>query len=667
MARDYYETLGVDRGADDAQIKKAFRRLARELHPDVNAHDPDAEEKFKEAAGAYEVLSDPERRKLYDAYGEEGLRGRGYAPDMDAFGSVSDLFSAIFGQGGFEAAFGTGGGGRRGRGGGTQGGDVVTSATIDLADSARGIQVEVAYDAAALCGTCHGNGAEPGTPIVACATCGGSGQHQRVARTAFGQLVRTAICEVCGGDGRIPETPCHECDGAGLTRDHRRVAVDIPPGIADGQRIRLTRRGHAGQNGGPAGDLYVVVRVREDERFLRDGEDLITVIDVAAPLAALGTTVEVPTFDGPVAVEVPAGHPARRADRPARARAAAALARPHGRHPRRRQRRHAAPALTRAEGPARALRRDDHGRQHPLRRGHARQAQAGAGGLRAYPRRRHARMQPIRGAGSPPEGLPITPLWASPSCGALHPRLGRSGRTADSWTGPDPPRGARPARRRGDRAGRAARARAGWAGGDRRVRRRRRVRALRRGRRAARPAGARGCGGRHAGRGHDLRGARRLGGSLEGVAPAGRRRVALPPPARAAAVGGGAGRRVGNRPRDRPGPGVRHGRAPHDAAVPRAAARARPGRRARRLGVGQRRARDRRGAARLHAGARRRRRAGVARGLGRERPRQRRRGGGAAGQPAAAAGAVGADRHREPRPPACCSTSHGCSSACRSG
>ena len=306
MARDYYETLGVGRDADDAEIKKAFRKLARELHPDVNAHDPDAEEKFKEAAGAYEVLSDPERRRLYDSYGEEGLRGRGYAPDMDAFGSVSDLFSAIFGQGGFEAAFGTGGG-RRGRGGGTQGGDVVSRATIDLADSARGIQVQVSYEAAAPCSTCHGNGAEPGTPIVACANCGGSGQLQRVARTAFGQLVRTAICDVCGGDGRVPETPCHECEGAGIVREQRRVAVDIPPGIADGQRIRLTRRGHAGQGGGPPGDLYVVVRVREDERFLRDGEDLITVVDVAAPLAALGTTVEVPTLEGPVPLEVPAG------------------------------------------------------------------------------------------------------------------------------------------------------------------------------------------------------------------------------------------------------------------------------------------------------------------------------------------------------------------------
>jgi molecular chaperone DnaJ len=307
MARDYYETLGVDRSADDATIKKAFRKLARELHPDVNAHDPDAEEKFKEAAAAYEVLNDPERRRLYDSYGEDGLRGRGYAPDMDAFGSVSDLFSAFFGGGSGFDVFGGGGGGRRGRGGAMQGADVVATASIDLADSAHGKTVEIAYEAATMCPRCSGNGAEPGTPIVACATCDGTGQHQRVARTAFGQLVRTAVCEVCGGDGRIPETPCSECDGAGMVAEQRRVAVDIPAGIADGQRIRLTRRGHAGQYGGPAGDLYVVVRVADDERFLRDAEDLVTVIDVPAPLAALGTTVQVPTLDGDVPLEIPAG------------------------------------------------------------------------------------------------------------------------------------------------------------------------------------------------------------------------------------------------------------------------------------------------------------------------------------------------------------------------
>jgi molecular chaperone DnaJ len=304
MPRDYYEILGVGRDADEAQVKKAFRRLARELHPDVNAHDPEAEGKFKEAAEAYEVLSDADKRRTYDAYGHDGLRSGGYSPHFEEFGSISDLFSAFFGAGGFDAAFGAG---RQGRAGAMQGGDVAVAAAIDLAEAAHGTRVEVAYDATVLCATCHGNGAEPGTPIVACPACNGSGQTQRVARTRFGQLVRTAICDRCGGDGRIAESPCGTCDGRGMEVRRQKVEVDVPPGISDGQRIRISARGHAGERGGPNGDLYVVVRVREDERFLRDAEDLITVVDVAAPLAALGTTIQVPTLEGDVPVEVPAG------------------------------------------------------------------------------------------------------------------------------------------------------------------------------------------------------------------------------------------------------------------------------------------------------------------------------------------------------------------------
>jgi molecular chaperone DnaJ len=304
VPRDYYEVLGVDRGADEAQVKKAFRRLARELHPDVNAHDPEAEAKFKEAAEAYEVLSDADKRRTYDAYGHDGLRSGGYSPHFEEFGSISDLFSAFFGAGGFDAAFGQG---RQGRAGAMQGGDVAVAAAIDLAEAAHGTRVEVAYDATVLCATCNGNGAEPGTPIVACPACHGSGQTQRVARTRFGQLVRTAICDRCGGDGRVAENPCGTCDGRGMEVRRQKVEVDVPPGISDGQRIRISSRGHAGEHGGPNGDLYVVVRVREDERFLRDAEDLITVVDVAAPLAALGTTIQVPTLDGDVPVEVPTG------------------------------------------------------------------------------------------------------------------------------------------------------------------------------------------------------------------------------------------------------------------------------------------------------------------------------------------------------------------------
>src|SRR3954468_1738160 len=302
MPRDYYEVLGVPRSAQDAEIKKAFRRLARELHPDVNAHDPEAEEKFKEAAEAYEVSSDAERRRLYDAYGQDGLRSGGYAPNFEGFGSFSDIFSAFFGAGGFDAAFGTGR-----HGGGIQGGDVVVAAAIDLADAAHGSSVEVSYEADVLCEHCHGNGAEPGTPIVTCPRCQGTGQLQAVSRTAFGQLVRTAVCDRCGGDGRLPEQPCHTCDGEGFQTVRRHVEVDIPAGINDGQRIGISGRGHAGERGGPAGDLIVVVRVAADERFLRDGDDLVTVLDVPAPLAALGTTVEVPTLDGDVPLEIPAG------------------------------------------------------------------------------------------------------------------------------------------------------------------------------------------------------------------------------------------------------------------------------------------------------------------------------------------------------------------------
>jgi len=306
VPRDYYDVLGVDREADEAAVKKAFRKLARELHPDVNAHDPEAEEKFKEAAEAYEVLSDAERRRTYDAYGHEGLKGSGGQPNFQDFGSISDLFSAFFGQGGFDAAFG-GGGGTRMRGGAVQGGDIALAVQITLEQAARGAEIEVTYDATALCETCHGNGAEPGTPIVTCDKCRGAGQIQAVQRTRFGQMVRTALCDKCGGDGRIAEQPCHTCDGGGMVVHERRVKVDVPAGIADGQRMRISGRGHAGERGGPAGDLYVVVRVKEDERFLRDREDLITVIDVSAPHAALGTTIQVPTLDGEVPLEVPAG------------------------------------------------------------------------------------------------------------------------------------------------------------------------------------------------------------------------------------------------------------------------------------------------------------------------------------------------------------------------
>ena len=303
MPTDYYDVLGVSRDASEQEIKKSFRRLARELHPDVNSHDPEAEDKFKEAAEAYEVLSDPERRRIYDRYGHEGLRSGGYEPSFEGFGSFADIFDAFFG-GAMGEAFGFGGRGSRA----VQGGDVAVTAEITLADVATGAQAEVAYDVVEACPRCHGNRAEPGTPIENCERCGGTGQLQAISRTPFGQVVRATACDVCRGDGKVAQTPCSECSGRGRVATLRKLKVDVPAGIEDGQRIRLAGRGHAGEAGGPPGDLYVLVRIAEDARFLRDGTDLVTVVDVPAPAAALGTTVEVPTLDGGVSeVRIAAG------------------------------------------------------------------------------------------------------------------------------------------------------------------------------------------------------------------------------------------------------------------------------------------------------------------------------------------------------------------------
>jgi molecular chaperone DnaJ len=298
---DPYELLGVARDADDTTIKKAFRKLARELHPDVNKHDPDAEDKFKAAAEAYEILSDADRRATYDRYGHDGLRSGGQAPNFDGFGSISDLFDAFFG-GSFGGAFG--GGARTGP---RQGEDVAVAVQIGLEEAYRGAKVDVSFEAIDRCEHCHGNGAEPGTPIETCDKCGGAGVLQAVTRSPFGQVVRQVACDKCGGDGRVAQTPCEVCDGRGLVVGHRRLEVDVPAGIADGQRIRLSGRGHAGEHGGPPGDLYVVVQVALGDGWLRDDDDLVTVSDVAAPLAALGTTVTVEHPDGEVEVEIPAG------------------------------------------------------------------------------------------------------------------------------------------------------------------------------------------------------------------------------------------------------------------------------------------------------------------------------------------------------------------------
>src|SRR5918996_6354638 len=274
MPRDYYGVLGVDRAASEAEIKKAFRGLARDLHPDVNKHDPEAEEKFKQAAEAYEVLSDPERRRTYDAFGHEGLRTGGWTPHAADFGSFEVVLSSFFGRSDplFGELFGFG---RRGP---APGGDVAAEVELTLAEVLTGARRDVTFEAVSVCERCHGNGAEPGTPIHTCETCGGAGRVQQVRRTAFGQLVQTSACPTCNGAGKVPEQPCERCDGAGRELRERSWEVEVPPGIESGQRIRIAGAGHAGEAGAATGDLYVLITVAEDPRFERRGQDLVSAV-----------------------------------------------------------------------------------------------------------------------------------------------------------------------------------------------------------------------------------------------------------------------------------------------------------------------------------------------------------------------------------------------------
>jgi molecular chaperone DnaJ len=296
--RDYYEILGVDRGADEQGVKKAFRRLARTLHPDVSS-EPDAEARFREVTEAYEVLSSPETRALYDRYGHAGLRSGGFTPTQFDIGGLGDLFAAFFGDELF-------GGGRR-SGGSRRGADVAAEVEIELVQAARGTTVKVPFEVAAGCARCGGDGVEPGTTPSRCDRCGGSGRLQQVSRSAFGEFVRTTACPACQGRGVVVEHPCTECDGAGRTLERQDADIDIPAGIHDGQRIRLSGKGHAGALGGRAGDAYVLVHVKPDPRFVREGNDVYSQVDLTIVQAALGVTVPVETLDGPTELEIEPG------------------------------------------------------------------------------------------------------------------------------------------------------------------------------------------------------------------------------------------------------------------------------------------------------------------------------------------------------------------------
>ena len=290
--QDYYELLGVGRDADEQEIKKAFRRLARQLHPDVSA-EADAETRFRAVSEAYEVLSNPETRELYDRFGHAGLRSGGFTPTNFDLG---DLFATFFGSGfGGEAS------------GQAPGADVAAQVEIDLAEAATGARKTVRLELAETCAICGGDGAQPGTAVTGCRRCGGSGRLQQVSRSVFGEFVRASTCPDCRGSGGFIEHPCEECGGAGRRLAERELEVEIPEGIHDGQRIRLAGVGHAGALGGRPGDVYVGVRIRPDARFVREGDDIFSQVDLTVTEAALGVTISVPTLGGPVEVDFEPG------------------------------------------------------------------------------------------------------------------------------------------------------------------------------------------------------------------------------------------------------------------------------------------------------------------------------------------------------------------------
>ncbi len=289
MARtDHYAVLGVSRDASVEEIRSAYRKLARQHHPDVNAA-PDAAERFKEITQAYEVLSDPEKRQRYDMFGDGDVGG------MAGFG-IDDLFNTFFG------------GTRRRERGPVRGADLRIEIELDLEEAVSGVERSVRVPRQETCERCHGSGAEPGAKTSSCATCGGRGEVRQVQQSLFGRFVSVATCPRCGGAGKTVDQPCTDCRGEGRVHAEREVGVAFPPGIDDGQQIRVGGQGEAGMRGGPPGDLYVLVRLREHELFRRDGDDIVHVLRITPAQAALGDELTVPTIEAAKAsVKVPAG------------------------------------------------------------------------------------------------------------------------------------------------------------------------------------------------------------------------------------------------------------------------------------------------------------------------------------------------------------------------
>lgn len=296
MNEDYYEVLGVSRQASQDEIKKAYRSLARKFHPDANPGDEEAERRFKELALAYEVLGDPEKRAQFDRFGASGPRGQGFGGG-DAFG---DIFEAFFGQG---SPFGGGGGTRQA--GPPPGADIEVIVDIGFEQAVLGGESEVELKLPVACDTCEASGAAPGTHAEACGTCQGTGQVQRVRQSILGQMISTGACPSCMGFGQVIPSPCETCRGEGRRTEDKNFAIEIPPGVDNGARLRLSGRGAAGPRGGGRGDLYVLLRVAPHDRFRREGDDLIEELWIPVTQAALGAKLDYATLDGDEELVIP--------------------------------------------------------------------------------------------------------------------------------------------------------------------------------------------------------------------------------------------------------------------------------------------------------------------------------------------------------------------------
>ncbi len=300
---DYYDLLGVSRDADPETLKRAYRRMARQYHPDVNK-DPGAEDKFKEIGRAYGVLSDPQTRSRYDQFGEAGLGGGGGMPDMGDMGGFADLFETFFSGFGGGAAQGGGGARRRGP---RQGDDLRFDLTISFSEAIAGQEKEVQIRHLETCTTCKGSGAKAGSGPTTCGTCSGAGQVRRATRTPFGSFTQVAPCPTCEGTGEVIADPCNACGGQGLQQVRKKLRINIPAGVDTGTRLRVSNEGNAGQRGGPAGDLYVFLTVQPHPQLRRDGITIHSEVTVNYLQAILGDKIEVETVDGAQALDLPAG------------------------------------------------------------------------------------------------------------------------------------------------------------------------------------------------------------------------------------------------------------------------------------------------------------------------------------------------------------------------